>query len=260
VDLELQGKSAVVTGASRGIGYAAAEGLAAAGCNLWLVATSQQRLDAARSRLLASHRVTVETIACDLAASDAAQRIADTCRSADILVNNAGAIPSGGIERVDDATWRRSWDLKVFGYVGLCRAFWPLFKARRDGVIINVIGDSGERPRGHYVCGSTANAALIAFTRALGEEGLAEGIRVVGINPGLTQTDRMLTVLEGRARDILGDASRWRELLTHQRVARPEQVGDLISFLASARGSHISATVVTINGGINGADVIRAGS
>jgi 3-oxoacyl-[acyl-carrier protein] reductase len=128
------------------------------------------------------------------------------------------------------------------------------------GVIVNVVGDSSERPRGHYVCGSTANAALVAFSRALGEQGIECGVRVVAVNPGLTRTERMVTVLKGRARDVLGDEDRWEELLAHQQVATPEQVGDLIAFLASDRGRHVSATAVTINGGVNGADVIRAAS
>lgn len=252
----LTGKSAIITGASRGIGLAAAEAMAREGCNLLLVARDAALLEQARQRLANVHPVKIAVIACDLSQPGAAHKVVDACPDPEILVNNAGAVPSGGLESIDEATWRAAWDLKVFGYVALCRAIYPRLRARGGGVIINVIGDSGERPKAHYLCGSTANAALVAFTRALGEASPVDRIRVVGVNPGLTRTDRMNVILQARARDLLNDVRRSKEMQEAQRVAEPEQIADAILFLASAKAAHISGTILTVNGGMNGAEIV----
>jgi NAD(P)-dependent dehydrogenase (short-subunit alcohol dehydrogenase family) len=116
----------------------------------------------------------------------------------DILVNNAGAIPPGSLSAIDDDTWRRAWDLKVFGFIGLCRAYYPLFARRRSGVIVNVIGSAGESLDPGYIAGVTGNAALMAFTRAMGRASHKDNIRIVGINPGSTATERMELMLRER--------------------------------------------------------------
>ena len=107
-----------------------------------------------------------------------------TAADIDILVNNAGDIPGGSIDKIDEATWRHAWELKVFGYINLTRAIYAQMKARGHGVIVNDIGAAGEKFDANYICGSAGNAALMAFTRALGGKSLADNIRVVGINPG----------------------------------------------------------------------------
>jgi len=114
----------------------------------------------------------------------------------DILVNNAGDIPGGSIDKIDEATWRHAWELKVLRYINLTRAIYAQMKARGHGVIINDIGAAGEKFDANYICGSAGNAALMAFTRALGGKSLADNIRVVGINPGPVGTDRHVTLAE----------------------------------------------------------------
>ncbi len=102
----------------------------------------------------------------------------------DILVNNAGAIPGGSLLNVDEATWRKAWDLKVFGYVNMCRAFYALMQKRKRGVIVNVVGNAADTHDPEYICGVAGNAALAAFTQSLGSVSAKDGIRVVAINPG----------------------------------------------------------------------------
>ena len=118
----------------------------------------------------------------------------------DMLVNNAGDIPGGPIDKIDEATWRHAWELKVFGYINLTRVVYAQMKARGHGVIINDIGAAGEKFDANYICGSAGNAALMAFTRALGSKSLADNIRVVGINPGPVGTDRHVTLMKTRAK------------------------------------------------------------
>jgi NAD(P)-dependent dehydrogenase (short-subunit alcohol dehydrogenase family) len=257
MDLELVGKTALVTGGSRGIGRAVAAGLAGEGCRLHLAGRTLADLEDARREILALHQVDVALHAIDLSEQGAAPRLAAACGQLDILVNNAGAIPGGSIDLIDDRTWKRAWDLKVFGYVGLMREVLARMQERGQGVIVNVIGTGGERPAAHYIAGAGANSALMAMTRALGSASVEHGVRVVGVNPGLVETDRMVTLLSQRARERFGDAGRWRELLDEMnlpfgRPARSSEVADIVCFLASSRASYISGTIVTIVGGAVG--------
>ena len=125
-------------------------------------------------------------------------------------------------------------------------------RARGGGVIVNVIGASGERPKSNYICGATANAALIAFTQALGGDSMVHGVRVVGVNPGPVATERLEALARASAADRLGDAGRWRELfapLPGERAASVEEVADAVLFVASARSSYVSGAVLTVDGG-----------
>src|SRR5207237_10933042 len=140
------------------IGRAAAEILASEGCNLVLVARTQKDLDAAKSALLAKFNTRVETVAADLADSRNVDRLANQFPDIDILVNNAGAIPGGNLIEIDEKRWRAAWDLKVFGYINMCRAFYALMKKRGAGVIVNVIGAAAQTKDPEYICGVAGNA------------------------------------------------------------------------------------------------------
>jgi NAD(P)-dependent dehydrogenase (short-subunit alcohol dehydrogenase family) len=250
MDLKLRGKLALVTGASKGIGLACARQLAEEGCDLHLASRTRADLERAKEAIQARHNVSVTIHAVDLSNGDTARSLASACTDIDILVNNAGAIPAGDLQAMDESRWRTAWDLKVFGYINLCRAVYPRMKERGGGAIVNVLGTAGERPTWGYVAGSAGNASLMAFTRALGGTSLVDGIRVVGCNPGLIRTERMETMLRATAQAKLGDAARWQELIpSNPPVGTPEQCADLVAFLASDRASHITGTVVTIDGG-----------
>jgi NAD(P)-dependent dehydrogenase (short-subunit alcohol dehydrogenase family) len=254
MELGLKGRTAVVTGASKGIGLAIARGLAAEGCNVHLVARSQQALDTAAQPIRAQHGVKVAVHALDLAQSDSVTSLLAATDTPDILVNNAGAIPGGDLQTVDEARWRAAWDLKVFGYINLSRAYYAAMQRRGGGVIINVTGLAGDRLDSGYIAGSTGNAGLNAFTRTLGSYSLEHGIRVVGVSPGAVETDRLVTLMRTRAADRLGDAERWRELVEGLPMGRPasvEEVANVVAFVASDRASYLSGTVITVDGGHN---------
>lgn len=253
MDMQLAGRTVLITGASKGIGLAAARAFAAEGCHLHLTARSGDALAGARDELTRKHGVRVSVHPLDLGEADHLHALADACADTDILVNNAGEIPSGPLESLDEAVWRKSYDVKLFGYMLLARALYPKMKARKHGVILNNIGNSGENWDANYIAGSTANAALMAFTKALGGVSLDFGVRVVGINPGPVETERMVKINKRRAVDLFGDESKWESLRDRYPSGRPatsEEVADLMVFLASPRAGYITGTVVTIDGGI----------
>lgn len=251
--LDLTNKTALITGASKGIGLAVAQVFAAEGCHLHLAARNGAAMEEAKGELEAAHGVKVSVHALDLGSTEAMEKLVQDVGPVDILVNNAGDIPAGSLEVVDDAAWRKGFDLKVFGYITLSRAYYKMMKGR-DGVIVNVIGNSGENWDASYIAGSTGNAALMSFTKALGGASLNDGVRVVGVNPGPVATDRMLKIMKRKAIDMLGDEARWEELFDKypgKRPATSEEVADLVAFLASPRAGYITGTNVTIDGGIS---------
>jgi hypothetical protein len=252
MDLNLAGRTALITGGSKGIGFAAAKSLAAEGCHLHLAARGEDTLTDAKDQIMRGHQVSVTTHAVDLSQSEAQQDLIGRVGDIDILVNNAGAIPGGSVDMVDEARWREAWDLKVFGYINMCRSVHAMMASRGHGVIVNVIGLAGEAFMANYIAGSTGNAGLMAFTRALGSNSLDNGVRVVGINPGLVETERMVTLMRTRAENELGDPDRWPELTTNLplgRAARPEEIGDLVTFLASDRSAYTTGVIYSVDGG-----------
>ncbi len=250
MELGLEGRTALITGSSKGIGFASAYRLAQEGCNVHLAARTAADLEKAGADIRGRFNVEVSIHPTDLSDGDAARALVETCQDVDILVNNAGAIPGGDVSAIEEARWREAWDLKVFGYINTCRAAYVNMKARGKGVIVNVIGAAGERPTAGYIAGSAGNASLMAFTRGLGGRSRADNVRVVAINPGLTRTDRMITLMRTWAEKDLGDAERWEEMLDADfPPAEPDEIAAMVAFLASDLAASITGTVITIDGG-----------
>jgi NAD(P)-dependent dehydrogenase (short-subunit alcohol dehydrogenase family) len=252
MDLGLKGRTALVTGGSRGIGFGVAQVLAAEGCNLHLASRNAADLETARKRIMDVHDIEVTCHALDLGSGENVKTLGRACFDVDILVNNAGAVPQGTVTGVDEDAWRKAWDLKVFGFVNLIREIYPVMCERRRGVVVNVIGVAGERPVANYIAGSMGNASLMALTRALGADSPDSGVRVVGINPGAIETDRQVVRWRARAEKELGSAERWRELTTgfpFGRLGTVAEIANMAAFLCSDLSSYTSGTVITIDGG-----------
>ena len=253
MDLNLRGRTALVTGGSKGIGLAIAHTLAEEGCSLHLVARTASELEKVAGEIGSRHGVDIQIHPADLTAGKEVKHVAAACGPIDILVNSAGGIPRGTLTEIDEERWRKAWDLKVFGAVNLTREIYPPMCARGKGVIINIVGISGDRPDAYYIAGSCANAALIMFSRSLGGDSIRHGVRVVAVNPGPVETEKHIRDTERLAQERFGDKSRWRDVMSGlpmRRAATPDEVSAMVAFLASDRASYISGSAVTIDGGL----------
>jgi 3-oxoacyl-[acyl-carrier protein] reductase len=252
MDLKLTGRSVMITGASKGIGLGIGKWFASEGVNLCLVARSGDLLAKEAEAIRKSAQVNVQTLAADLSDPAARRKVFETFPDVDIVVNNAGAIPGGTIEDVDETAWRAGWDLKVYAHVDFTRMYLARMKARQRGVIINIIGAGGEKLTYGYIAGSAGNAALMAFTRAIGGTSPDFGVRVVGVNPGPVATERVEYLARQRAAKA-GDESRWQDGFKNMPFGRPATVDEIaasVVFLASDLSSYTSGTIVSIDGGM----------
>lgn len=170
----------------------------------------------------------------------------------DILVNSIGAAKGGHFLELTENDWEESLALKLLGQIRCCREVLPFLRAR-GGVIVNVIGHRGKQPDGRALPAAVANAGLINFTMGLAQEEARYGIRVVGVNPAPVETRRLQYVFEAEAR-VLGVSvdearRRWLSHVPLGRAAAPEEIANVIVFLASARASFVTGTVVHVDGG-----------
>ena len=236
MDLKLQGQRVLVTGGSRGIGLAIAQAFAAEGAMPILASRDAEQLALAVQTIHSNTGITAESVTADLSQPGATEALFKAVGAVDVLVNNAGAIPGGSLHDLDEQRWRQAWELKLFSYINLTRCYLPLMEQRGRGVICNIIGLAGVAPRYDYICGSTANAGLIAFTQGLGGGSVRKGVRVFGINPAPTHSQR----------------SRWMELSTKLpfgRMAEPDEIARMTAFACSPLSSYLSGTVINLDAG-----------
>jgi NAD(P)-dependent dehydrogenase (short-subunit alcohol dehydrogenase family) len=254
MDIGLAVKHVLITGGSKGIGLALAHEFAAEGANVVIVARDEATLGRAAGEVRRKHNAKVTTHPADLSQPQAREALHRAFPGIDILVNNAGAIPGGGIADIGMERWQEAWALKVFGYIHLCQLYVADMKARRSGAIVNIIGMGGRAVRPDYICGAAGNAALIGFTNALGAETPQHNVRVFGINPAATMTDRIITLSKTRAKARFGDESRWQETLNAERlpfgrIKSPEEVAALATMLCAPQVHYLSGTVIDMDGG-----------
>ena len=251
MDLGLTGKRVLITGASKGIGRAIAETLAEEGCSLQLASRTEADLARARDEINEKHGVQVTIHPLDLSAGAKVKKLVADTQGIDILVNNAGAIPGGDIQTVDEETWREAWNLKVFGYINMCREVYPAMCERGYGVIFNVVGMAGLSPRANYVAGSVGNAGLDALTVARGGESMVHGVRVLGIHPGAIETERLTTLYKSMAERELGDENRYKEMYKTLKTGRPgtpEECATITAMLVSEKANWVNGVVIPVNG------------
>ncbi len=256
MDLGLDGKVALVTGGSRGIGRACAERLAREGCDVLIVARTAQDQEQAAGAIQAASGQRVEICATDLRSTQGCAAAVGALEHAfarlDILVNNAGATQSGDFFKLDDAVWEDGFALKFYSYVRLSRALWPLLK-EAQGSVVNVVVGASKTPSANFMIGGAVNAAITNFTKALAELGLRDGVAVKAVHPGMTVTGRLETLLDQRAAAEGMDRAAYeqRELARAglRRYSQPADIASLVAFLASPVAQQIHGADVFIDGG-----------
>jgi 3-oxoacyl-[acyl-carrier protein] reductase len=257
MNLGLAAKMALVTGGSRGIGRAVAQGLAAEGARVAIVARDGAALEAAVAEIKAKTGATVEAITADLSELSGVTRVVDDARRRlgrlDILVNNAGAIRAGDFLQIPDEQWVADWNLKLLGYIRMARAVFPLMREQGGGRIINIVGAAARNPAATYLVGGAANAALVNFTKGLADLGAKSNILVTAVSPAATRTERWETMVVRQAEAAGKTVEQMRAesegAYPLGRIAVPDDIADLVTFLASDRASFLTGICITVDGG-----------
>jgi len=255
MDLGLEGKIVVVTGASKGIGFACARAFALEGARVCGIARSAQGLADAVARL-AAEGLSMRAQAADLtdpaAALAAVEAIESTVGPIAVLVNSAGAARRYGPDELDAAAFRQAMDAKYFTSVHVMEPVAKRMAARGAGAIVNIVGQGGRQASTMHIAGGSANAALMLATVGMAQAWAAKGVRVNAINPGLTRTSRVEEGLaaESRATGIGRDALLERAIakIPMGRMAEPEEIAAVALFLASSRASYVSGAIVPMDG------------
>ena len=255
MEKRFQGKSAIVTGSSRGIGRAIALRLAAEGARVVLCARDKSLLQQAVQEI-ESQGGKAQSIAVDLRTADAAREVSDFAHKSygriDLLVNNAGATKRGDFFELTEEDWTDGFALKFFGAVRLTRAAWPHLKAS-GGSVINISGVGGRMPGPYFTIGGSVNAALLSFTKAMAEVGIRDGVQVNVINPGSVRTERYRRMIEAQAAEqgIDSGAAEKKLIETNKitRIGEPEDIAALVAFVASAEGRLLQGALIDMDGG-----------
>ena len=246
----MMSKTAIVTGASRGIGRAIAERLAKDGAQVVLCA----RDHAALSEVAGLTGGLV--VAVDLRAPESAARVVAAAVEAfgriDIVVNNAGATKRGEFEDLSEEDWADGFALKFFGAVRMTRAAWPHLK-RQSGSVVNIAGIGGRTPGAQFAIGGSVNAAMLSLTKALADVGVRDGIRVNAINPGSVRTDRLARRLAAEAAkkriDVDQAAREMVQAANATRLGEPEDIANLVAFIVSPAGAFLQGALIDMDGG-----------
>jgi 3-oxoacyl-[acyl-carrier protein] reductase len=255
MELGLAGKVALVTGSSRGIGRGIAVALAQEGCDLVLTGTDQKAL-AETATAVEKHGRKAKTVAIDLRHETAPAALTDAAKSAygrlDILVNNAGTTKRGDFMSLTDADWADGYALKFFAHVRLSRAAWPLLKAS-GGSLISIGGTSGRVPTAGFTIGSSVNAAVAAFSKALADLGKTDGVQVNCIHPSYVDTERFARRVKAdmeRTGKSEAEVREWhRADIGTIRLGTTDDVANLVAFIVSPRGRWLHGATVDLDGG-----------
>lgn len=252
MDLHLTGKVAIVTGASRGIGRAIAETLAAEGMRVVAAARSREQLAALAAALPTECLVQAVDLRDAAAPAAVVRATVERFGRLDVLVNNAGATKRGDFLTLPDADWDDGFALKFFGAMRCSRTAWPHLR-ENAGAIVNIVGVGGRTGSAEFTIGGSVNAALLNLTKSLADRGVREGVRVNAINPGGIATERLQVRVRSfaseRGLDTEAAAHEMAQALGVARFGEPEEIARLVAFLASPAAAYCQGAIVDVDGG-----------
>ncbi|MCB8877825.1 SDR family oxidoreductase [Acidisoma silvae] len=253
MNLELSGKIVLITGGSKGIGLACAQAFQAEGARVSIVSRQEENIARARN-VLGDVLGICADLSNPLEAARMVDRVEHELGPVDILVNSAGGAKRTPPSELTPEIWHAAMDAKYFTYINVIDPLLKLMAERKSGVVVNVIGNGGKIASAIHLPGGAANAALMLATAGLATAYASHGIRVVGVNPGLTDTDR---VAEGMASDARAGGISAAEALDRAiakiplgRMAAPSEIADVVVFLASKRASYVTGVNITMDGAV----------
>jgi|SRR5579871_395479 len=255
MEKRLNGRTAIISGASRGIGRAIAKRLAGEGARVVLCARDRDLLKQA-VRHIENAGGAASLFSVDLRESDAGRKVTEFAISEyggiDILVNNAGATKRGDFFALTDEDWADGFALKFFGAMRLTRAAWPHLKSR-GGSVCNISGVGGRMPGPQFTIGGSVNAALLSFTKAMADVGVRDGVQVNVINPGSIRTERLRYLLGQQAAEQGVDIeTAERRIIENNKITRigePEDIAALVAFVVSPEGRLLQGAIIDMDGG-----------
>src|SRR5882724_4357463 len=257
MDLGLKGRIAFVAAASRGLGRAVAEELAAEGCALILCARNEEALNKTCEEIAETHGSQVLGLTCDVSDPYAVERTIaagiEHFGTIDILVTNAGGPPTGRFETLDRDAWESATHLTLRSVVELCRSVVPHMRARKWGRILNITSIAVKQPVANLMLSNSLRAAVTGFARTLANELATDGITVNNILPGYTKTERVeelaMALSTRDSQDPSSLYAKWEAEIPMKRLGEPREFAALAAFLVSERASYITGTSTTVDGG-----------
>lgn len=248
MDFQIAGKLALITGASKGIGFAVAEGLAAEGVNVILSSRDEKSLAKAVQKLR-SKGANAHSIVADVSQAESIEALFATCKTKfadpDILLINGGGPPAGKAETLDDAAWARAYDLTLMSAVRLARAAIPGMRAKNWGRIITITSLSIKSPVANLTLSNAFRAAVTGFCKTLSTELAASGITVNSVGPGYTATERLQELFPKP-----GDDAKLIASIPAKRFGSPEEIASAAVYLASQQAAYMTGQTLIVDGGM----------
>lgn len=257
MQLSMQGRNALVTGGSRGIGRAIAATFAAAGANVAIVARQKDKLEEAKAAIAAQATTRIVPIVADVGTAQGCSRAFAAAQDAlgrvDVLVNNAGKSERGVFETISDEVWQSDIDLKLFAAIRLSRAAFPTMKSRGWGRIINVLNIGAKAPQATSAPTSVTRAAGMALMKVLSKEGAPHNVLVNALLVGLIESDQWVRrhAAEGKGRTLQDLYAEMGKGVPMGRIGQAEEFANMALFLASDAGSYITGCAINVDGGMS---------
>jgi len=253
MDLNLKGKGVLITGGSKGIGFACAKAFLAEGARVAICSRSPENVERACAGLPGAFGVVADCV--DAAAAAMVDTVEYAFGPIAVLVNSAGAAQRTPPPELTPKAWRDAFDAKFFSYVNVIDPLVKRMAGRGAGAIVSIIGAGGKVASPTHLPGGSANAALMLATAGLGAAYAAAGVRIVGVSPGLTETDRVAEGLAAEARLAGVSVEEARRLSVGKipigRLALPREIAEVVVFLASDKASYVTGATLSMDGGQN---------
>jgi NAD(P)-dependent dehydrogenase (short-subunit alcohol dehydrogenase family) len=253
MEISMKGRSAIITGASKGIGFAIATRFSTDGADVAIVARGKEALDSAVAEIEKTAKGKVIGVQADVATAEGVQSGYDSAMAAfgklDIAVNNAGTSATGPFEKLTDEVMQSDLDLKLFAAIRMCRLVWPQMKERKWGRIINILNVGAKAPRANSAPTSISRAAGMAFTKVLAGEGAPHNVLVNALLVGLIEADQHVQAAKRKGIPLAEHIATMVKDVPMGRIGRAEEFANMAGFLASDAGSYVTGTAINIDGG-----------